>query len=167
MKKMMLFLMLMCLSSFKISNPKETREETSALFVMKDDWSILIEALIQVESEGDRFAVGKANDVGVLQITPIYLKEVNRILQEDVYTLSERTDIDKSIEMFEIYQSHHNPSKNIEKAIMLHNPRAGKSYLNKVLSEFNKIKQDSTMFLSLEKNSTRSIVNCKRIQVPL
>ena len=144
--------MLMCLFSFEISSPKVVGEETSSLFVMKDDWSILIEALIQVESEGNRFAVGKANDVGVLQITPIYLKEVNRILQEDVYTLSERTDIDKSIEMFEIYQSRHNPSKNIEKAIMLHNPRAGKSYLNKVLNEFNKIKQDSTkMFLSLEK----------------
>ena len=142
----------MCLFSFEISSPKVVGEETSSLFVMKDDWSILIEALIQVESEGNRFAVGKANDVGVLQITPIYLKEVNRILQEDVYTLSERTDIDKSIEMFEIYQSRHNPSKNIEKAIMLHNPRAGKSYLNKVLNEFNKIKQDSTkMFLSLEK----------------
>lgn len=157
MKKVMLFLMLMCLFSFKMSSPKVMKEETSSLFVMKDDWNILIEALIQVESEGNRFAVGKANDVGVLQITPIYLKEVNRILQEDVYTLSERTNIDKSIEMFEIYQSHHNPSKNIEKAIMLHNPRAGKSYLNKVLNEFNKIKQDSTMFLSLEKKITQEI----------
>lgn len=151
MKKTIPFLTLMFLSSFKISGPEVIREEVSTLSVMKDDWSILIEALIQVESEGDRFAVGKANDVGVLQITPIYLKEVNRILQEDVYTLSERTDIDKSIEMFEIYQSRYNPGKSIEKAITLHNPRAGKSYLNKVLSEFNKIKQDSAkVFLSLE-----------------
>lgn len=151
MKKTTLFLMLMYLSSFKISSPEVIREDVSALSVMKDDWSILIEALIQVESEGDRFAVGKANDVGVLQITPIYLKEVNRILQKDVYTLSERTDINKSIQMFEIYQSRYNPDKSIEKAIMLHNPRAGKSYLNKVLNEFNKIKQDSTKVSCLQK----------------
>ena len=104
------------------------------------DWEMLIEALIQVESEGNPFAVGKTNDLGILQITPIYVREVNRILKEDIYLLEHRTDIEKSIEMFEIYQAHYNPNKNIKKAIKLHNPGAGQWYTNKVMNEFNKIK---------------------------
>ena len=103
------------------------------------DWEMLIEALIQVESEGNPFAVGKTNDLGILQITPIYVKEVNRILGGDFYFL-DRTDIDKSLEMFEVYQSHHNPSKDIHRAIKIHNPGAGQWYINKVMNEFNKIK---------------------------
>lgn len=105
-----------------------------------DDWEILLLALIEVESEGDQFAIGKTNDLGILQITPIYVKEVNRILRGDFYFLEDRTDIDKSLEMFEVYQSHHNPSKDIHRAIKIHNPGAGQWYTNKVMNEFNKIK---------------------------
>ena len=105
-----------------------------------NDWEMLIEALIQVESEGNPFAVGKTNDLGILQITPIYVKEVNRILKGNFYFLEDRTDIDKSLEMFEVYQSHHNPSKDIHKAIKIHNPGAGQWYIDKVINEFNKIK---------------------------
>ncbi len=109
----------------------------------KTEWDILIEALIQVESEGNPFAVGRSNDVGVLQITPIYVREVNRIMKEDVYSLDQRTDIEKSIEMFEIYQAHHNPEKDILRAIHLHNPGAGSWYRNKVTAEIEKIKAES------------------------
>lgn len=106
-----------------------------------DDWDILIEALIEIESEGNQYAVGKTNDLGILQITPIYVKEVNRILKEDFYFLEDRTDIDKSLEMFEVYQSHHNPSKNIRRAIKIHNPNAGQWYTDKVMISFNRIKK--------------------------
>jgi hypothetical protein len=109
----------------------------------KTEWDILIEALIQVESGGNPFAVGRSNDVGVLQITPIYVREVNRILKEDVYSLDQRTDIEKSIEMFEIYQGHHNPEKDILRAIHLHNPGAGSWYRDKVMAEMEKIKAES------------------------
>lgn len=104
------------------------------------DWEMLIEALIQVESEGNPFAVGKTNDLGILQITPIYVREVNRILKEDIYLLEHRTDIKKSIEMFEIYQAYYNPNKNIKKAIKLHNPGAGQWYTDKVMNVFNNLK---------------------------
>ncbi len=106
----------------------------------KADWDILIQAIIQVESQGDPFAVGSKNDVGILQITPIYVKEVNRILNRNEYSLTERTDVQKSLEMFEIYQSHHNPDKDLLKAIKLHNPRAGKWYSEKVMKMFNELK---------------------------
>lgn len=108
---------------------------------MISEWEYLIQALIMVESEGNALAVGKTNDVGILQITPIYVREVNRILQQDIYNLSDRTDIDKSLAMFEVYQEHHNPDKDIERAIKLHNPRAGQSYTNKVMNQFNQLIQ--------------------------
>lgn len=106
----------------------------------KTDWERLILALIEVESNGNEKAIGKTNDVGVLQITPIYVADVNRILGFDKYCLNCRVNREKSIEMFEIYQKHYNPNKNIDKAIRLHNPRAGTVYRNKVLNEFKKIK---------------------------
>lgn len=105
----------------------------------KTDWEKLILALIKVESGGDEMAIGKTNDVGVLQITPIYVSDVNRILGSQIYCLNCRVNREKSIEMFEIYQKHYNPDKNIEKAIRLHNPRAGIAYKNKVMREFKNI----------------------------
>ena len=110
---------------------------------VKTDWEIFVEALIQVESEGNPKAVGKHNDVGILQITPIYVEEVNRIIGQNKYSLSSRNSIEKSLEMFEIYQGYYNPEKIISKAIRLHNPRAGVEYKNKVRSEMSKIKQEN------------------------
>ena len=92
------------------------------------EWDAFIRALIHVESRGNTEAVGKSNDVGILQITPIYVAEVNRILKEKRYTLEDRTDPDKSIEMFRIMQDYHNPEHDIDKAIKMHNPKAGKGY---------------------------------------
>lgn len=107
-----------------------------------DDWEILIKALIQVESEGNQYAVGKTNDLGILQITPIYVEQVNNILKGEYYFLEDRTSINKSLEMFEIYQAHFNPDKDILKAIKIHNPGAGQWYTNKVMNEFNNLKKD-------------------------
>ena len=41
--------------------------------------------------------------------------------------------------MFEIYQNHYNPNKDINKAIKLHNPGAGAWYKKKILSHYKKI----------------------------
>ena len=112
--------------------PEEVEEVT--------EWDVFVEALIQVESEGNPFAVGKTNDLGILQITPIYVKDVNRILGEEKFTLENRIDIIKSLEMFEIYQSYYNPDKDIHRAIKLHNPRAGSEYKVKILSKINELK---------------------------
>jgi hypothetical protein len=112
--------------------PEEVEEVT--------EWDVFVEALIQVESEGNPFAVGKTNDLGILQITPIYVKDVNRILGEERFTLDCRIDIDKSLEMFEIYQSYYNPNKDINRAIKLHNPGAGSDYREKILSKINELK---------------------------
>ena len=67
----------------------------------------LIDAIIHVESRGDSMAYNKREDaVGVLQIRPIMLREVNRLLGYDKYTLKDRWSKAKSIEMFNVIKEH-------------------------------------------------------------
>lgn len=142
MRKLTLLVLLIIISSCSLNECQKLKEELFTIEQKKEptEWEIFVEALIEVESEGKADAVGKTNDVGILQITPIYVKDVNRILGEERYTLSCRTDIEKSLEMFEILQSHYNPNKDINKAIKLHNPRAGQSYRIKIMNQMENIK---------------------------
>ncbi len=84
------------------------------------DWAPVMEAIIQVESEGDPDAK-RGNSVGVMQITPILVAECNAILKRNNskkrYKLSDRLSVSKSKEMFLLIQSVHNPLNSIEKAI--------------------------------------------------
>lgn len=143
-----MLLMLIIVSSCEINSYQPVQNEERTDVIKQEikeepsEWDIFLAALIQVESEGKADAVGKTNDVGILQITPIYVKDVNRILGEDRYTLAERTDKRKSLEMFEILQGHYNPSKSIDKAIKLHNPRAGQSYRIKIMNQMEIIKSN-------------------------
>ena len=67
----------------------------------------LIDAIIHVESRGNSMAHNKREDaVGVLQIRPIMLREVNRLLGYDKYNLEDRWSKAKSIEMFEVIREH-------------------------------------------------------------
>ena len=67
----------------------------------------LIEAIMQVESGGDTLAYNSKEDaVGCLQIRPIMVREVNRLLGKDSFTLSDRWSKVKSIQMFNILRSH-------------------------------------------------------------
>ena len=109
--------------------------------VTPTEWDILISALIEVESRGDTLAVGPTNDLGALQITPIYVREVNRISGRG-YTLEDRASLIKTLEMFEIYQSYYNPDRDIDRAIYLHNPGAGEWYRNKVYRCIEEIKKN-------------------------
>jgi len=81
----------------------------------EDHTDYLLEALIQVESQGNENAVGDKHlsrpSIGILQIRPIMVREVNRILKKHKvkkkYTLEDRYSREKSIEMFYIWQSFH------------------------------------------------------------
>jgi len=67
----------------------------------------LIDAIIYVESRGDSMAYNAGEDaVGVLQIRPIMMREVNRLLKENKYTLDDRWSKSKSIEMFNVIKAH-------------------------------------------------------------
>jgi len=64
----------------------------------------LLMPLAMVESGGDPNAYNSAeNAAGILQIRPIYVEDVNRILGKDVYTLEDRYSVEKSCEMAVIY----------------------------------------------------------------
>ena len=67
----------------------------------------LLNAVMAVESNFDTMAYNsKENAAGVLQIRPIMVREVNRLLGEDKYTLKDRWNKAKSIEMFNVIRSH-------------------------------------------------------------
>lgn len=103
------------------------------------DYTQLIEAIIAVESEGNVNAVSaNGNCCGVLQITPILVKEVNQILGSDKYSLQDRFDREKSIEMFYIMQHAHNPSHDLRKAVAIWN--RSQWYYKKVMNQYNKTK---------------------------
>ena len=84
------------------------------------DWQPVIDAIIQVESNGNPKAKS-GNSVGAMQITPILVAQCNIILKERKstkrYTLADRYSVAKSKEMFLLMQSEYNTQNNIEKAI--------------------------------------------------
>lgn len=85
-------------------------------------WERVMNAIIHLESKGNARAVN-GQYVGVLQISPLLVKECNTILKErgskKRYTLVDRFSPTKSKEMFVIIQSHHNPHNKVEKGIRL------------------------------------------------
>ena len=86
----------------------------------KFDWTKVIEAIIMVESGGNPRAKS-GNSVGAMQITPILVADCNKILKgrnsKKRYTMRDRYSVQKSKEMFLIYQSKYNPTNSIERAI--------------------------------------------------
>lgn len=105
------------------------------------DWETMKLAIIKTESEFNPFAVGTKGDLGLFQITPIYVKEVNRILGEEAYIHEDAFCPEKAMEMFNIMQNHHNPKHDISKAITLHNPTALPQYAIKVRKNMEWVRQ--------------------------
>jgi len=104
------------------------------------DWQILQLAIMAVESKYESHAEGGHNAKGVFQITPIYVEECNRILGAEEYAHDDAYDLARSIEMFDIMQNYHNPGKDFQRAVKLHNP-GGKAigYPDKVIRAYNEI----------------------------
>jgi hypothetical protein len=83
----------------------------------------LIAAIIHIESTGNPDAVGDTHldlpSIGCMQIRPIMVREVNRILKksgsEKRFKLKDRKDRDKSIEMFNIWADAYHKDSSFEK----------------------------------------------------
>lgn len=126
---------------FATNNPKPTDDNNSKTVVITENETDLtaennvekqhpleplLKAIIHVESKGNPKAYNKNGDcVGLLQITPICVRECNNILKSQKktkrYTYADRWDAKKSIEMFYILQEKHNPSYDLNKGIRLWN----------------------------------------------
>lgn len=120
--------------AFKADSPKvEPMPDLS-------EWETTQLALILTESQMDSLAVGKANDLGILQITPIFVDEVNRLVGKDLFTHQDALSPEKSLQMLAIYQEHKNPTHDTDKAIQLHNPKGGYAYARKVKKNIARVK---------------------------
>lgn len=107
------------------------------------DWNPVMDAIIQVESEGNPKAVS-GNSCGAMQITPILVRECNNILKrrksKKRFKLSDRFNVAKSKEMFILFQSVHNPQNSIEQAIrswnggLRYSIKGTQRYFNKVMN---------------------------------
>ena len=87
---------------------------TSKNHVLTDKF---IDALIRVESNGRDNAIGdNGKAVGCLQIWPDIVTDVNRISNKK-FTLNDRYDRNKSIEMFKIYIGHYAVERRIGRSV--------------------------------------------------
>lgn len=136
-------------------NLETTKIQKESVEIKEDHTDYLLEALIQVESRGNENAVGDKHlsrpSVGILQLRPIMVREVNRILKkhkvQKKYALDDRYNREKSIEMFYIWQSFHHLNDSDEVIARCWNggPRGWKrkstlQYWNKVQNEINNLK---------------------------
>ena len=109
----------------------------------------LLDAMAQVESGGDCNAVGDYDAktktyraIGCLQIWPITVKDCNRIIGRNKYTLADRYDRQKSYEMAGIIRKHY--CKTDDEFIRrwktgTNKPtKAGEIYRRKVKAEYEK-----------------------------
>ena len=92
----------------------------------------LLNALIFIESRGNDSAIGDRHlvgneAVGVLQIRPIMVREVNRILKiqgkTERFDLKDRFDRQQSIRMFMVWKNYHH--KNSEPEVIARNWNGG------------------------------------------
>lgn len=133
---------LMALMMATVTAPAVTNAAKSAK-TSGFNWNPVMDAIIQVESEGNPNAVS-GNSVGAMQITPILVKDCNEILKKQKskkrYTMADRYSVAKSKEMFLLIQSHYNPENSIEKAIrswnggIRYSVRATNRYYQKVMA---------------------------------
>ena len=101
----------------------------------------LLNAVMAVESNFDSMAYNaKENAAGVLQIRPIMVREVNRLLGEDKYTLKDRWNKAKSIEMFNVIRSHLKGASDEEIARTWNGGYNGKN-IPQTLQYWKKVKQ--------------------------
>ena len=118
---------------------KEIKTENITNLTYLTDFELIELAIMWQESKGNpnpKHSDGQSE--GILQITPIYVDEVNRILSYNKYTLHDRRNPLKSHEMFLVVQNYHNPEKDVKKAVKLHNK--GKRYFEEVMDRYNCLK---------------------------
>lgn len=123
-------------------NERDSLQNKDTIFVHHDKWSKLINAIAYMESKGHS-NVKHGMSVGILQITPLLVKQCNIILKKKNkskrYNLQDRLSVKHSISMFNLIQDFYNPSHNIRRAIIIwskgpfHKGSGSKKYINGVM----------------------------------
>lgn len=101
------------------------------------EWEVLQLAIAYTESRFRPDVVGKAEDYGVYQITPVYVREINRLSGKERFCHDDALDLCKSVEMFNVMQDFKNPGHDRDLAIRYHN--RSKAYYKTVLENYEMI----------------------------
>lgn len=139
-------MMINIILAIKSSHSKEDMfiaEETVIIQDTLSDWDIFTLALIKVESEYNNDAVSSVGAKGYFQMTPIYVKEVNRVHKTN-FTFDQVTNFDNAYEIFDLMQKAHNPDYNMDKALELHNGKHA-WYNKRVYQEMRNIRMYEDM----------------------
>lgn len=102
----------------------------------------IIEAIGKVESGLNSKYINRIEQArGFLQIRPILVKEVNRILGNEIFDTTDCYNISKSIMMYKIIQDKYNPTENKEIAAKLWNGGPNWRQKESVKEYWNKVKR--------------------------
>ena len=102
----------------------------------ESDTDKLIKIIEHIESRHSKNA-RNGKYVGILQISPIMVREANRINGYKKYSLSDRNDSLVSTKIFKDIMRHKNRGKSIRKAVIIWHGRDNSNYRKKVIHMFN------------------------------
>ena len=108
----------------------------SPLTYREGDIDRLIKIIEHIESRHNENA-RNGKYVGTLQISPIMVREANKINGYKKYSLSDRNDSLMSAKMFKDIMKYHNKEKSTRKAVIIWRGK-NKNYLKKVINMFIK-----------------------------
>lgn len=101
----------------------------------KSDTDKLIKIIEHIESRHNEKA-RNGKYVGTLQISPIMVREANKINGYKKYSLSDRNDSLMSANIFKDIMQHKNREKSLRKAVIIWRGKYNKNYRKKVINMF-------------------------------
>lgn len=101
----------------------------------ESDTDKLIKIFEHIESRHNENA-RNGKYVGTLQISPIMVREANKINGYKKYSLSDRNDSLMSANIFKDVMKHHNKEKSIRKAAIIWRGKYNQNYRKKVINMF-------------------------------
>ena len=103
----------------------------------ESDTDKLIKIIEHIESRHNEKA-RNGKYVGTLQISPIMIREANRVNGYNKYSLSDRNDSLMSTKIFKDIMQHKNREKSIRKAVIIWHGKDKPNYRKKVINMFIK-----------------------------
>lgn len=115
--------------------------QTGSTEIHQQDWDTFTLALAWVESRWNDSAESPRQAAGYLQITPILVKDANRITGTETFSLQGRFDRDESIRLFNVIQTEYNPEHDLHLALKIWNPYSKVGYHRAVMRKYEELMQ--------------------------
>lgn len=122
------------------SSESDTVHIVDTIYTTKVNPDKLVRAFASIESSNNTNARNKSSGAsGIIQIMPIMVKEANRLVGYEKYTLQDRFSKEKSFEIFHLIMKHKNPEYDIAKACFIWNPNGKTDYTKRVEEVYNEL----------------------------